>query len=269
MTAISASLVKELRDQTGAGMMDAKRALEETRGDLEAARTLLRERGMAAAAKRAGRETAQGQVLTAIAGHRGAIVAVGCETEPVANNDEFLAFVERVLEAVEERGPEGAAELDEERTALIGRLGENIVVVGAARLDAAEGETLAEYVHPSATNKIGVLVQVRGDNPTAARRLAMQIASGAPEYVRREDVPEDVVAAERRIYLNSEQVQSKPEAAREKIVDGMLNKRFFGAYPGGVLLEQPWIHESAKTVAQAVADEGLEVVAFQRLSVGG
>ena len=102
MTAISAALVKELRDQTGAGMMDAKRALEESGGDLEAARRLLRERGMAKAAKRAGRETSEGVVLTTISGHVGALAAVGCETEPVARTDQFLGFAERLLEAVEE-----------------------------------------------------------------------------------------------------------------------------------------------------------------------
>jgi elongation factor Ts len=261
--------VKELRDQTGAGMMDAKRALEETQGDLDAARTLLRERGMAAAAKRAGRSTSQGQVLTAVSGHVGTLVAVGCETEPVSNNDEFIAFAERVLEAVAADGPDAVSRLDDERQTLVGKLGENVVVVGAARFEAGEGESIGEYVHPSPTNKIGVLVRLKGEDAVLARQLAMQIASGAPEYLRREDVPEDVIAAERQIYLNSEPVQSKPEQAREKIVVGMLDKRFFGAYPGGVLLEQAWIHDSSKKVGQAVAEAGLEVVAFERFALAG
>jgi elongation factor Ts len=265
-TEIPAALVKELRDLTGAGMMDAKRALQETGGDMEAARTLLRERGMAAAGKRAGRETTEGIVLVRIEGHAGAIVAIGCETEPVSRNEEFGAFAERVLEAVEEGGPDAVETLEQERTELAGRLQENIVIRGAARFDAGEGEALGEYVHPPA-NKIGVLVKVGGDNPAAIRRLAMHVASAAPQWVKREDVPQDRVDEERDLFLRSDEVQSKPEQAREKIVEGMLNKRFFAAYPGGVLLEQEWIHESGKKVAQALQDEGLEAIEFVRYAL--
>ncbi len=193
MTTISASLVKELRDQTGAGMMDVKRALVETDGDLEAARVLLRERGMATAAKRADRTTSEGEVLVTVSGSTGAMVAVGCETEPVSKNTEFLAFAEQALEAVEAGGESAVDALDQERQELVGKLGENIVVVGAARLEAGDGESLGEYVHPPA-NKIGVLVHVRGDNPPAARRLAMHISFSNPRYATRKDVPEADVA---------------------------------------------------------------------------
>jgi elongation factor Ts len=264
MTTVPASLVKELRDMTGAGMMDAKRALQETDGDLDAARTLLRERGMAAAGKRAGRETTEGVVLVTISGHVGAIAAVGCETEPVSKNSDFLDFAEKVLEAVE--AGESAEALEEERLELAGKLQENIEIRGATRYEAREGESLAEYVHPPA-NKIGVLVRLRGENPPAARRLAMHIASAAPRWATREDVPEQEVAAERELYLRSDEVQSKPEQARGKIVEGMLGKRFFAAYPGGVLADQPWIHEPAKTVAQALSEEGLEVIEFARYAL--
>jgi len=135
---ISASLVKELRDRTGAGMMAAKRALEETGGDVEAAQRLLREQGMAAAGKRAGRATTEGEVLATISGTVGALVAVGCETEPVSKNEKFLAFAEAVLEAVEADGREAVAGLEEQRLELIGQLGENIEVAGATRMEAAE-----------------------------------------------------------------------------------------------------------------------------------
>src|SRR3954451_15613349 len=133
MAEISAGQVKELRERTGAGMMDCKRALVETSGDLDAAQKLLREKGMAQAAKRAGRETNEGVVLARVDGNAGAIVAVGCETEPVSKNDEFRAFADAVLDAVEAGGPEAAAELEEQRVDLAGKLGENIVVGGAAR----------------------------------------------------------------------------------------------------------------------------------------
>jgi elongation factor Ts len=265
MSAISASLVKELRDQTGAGMMDAKRALAETDGDLEAARKLLRERGMAAAGKRAGRETSEGEVLVTISGTVGAMVAVGCETEPVSKNAEFLAYAERVLEAVEENG-EGAVEsLESERAELVGRIGENIVVRDAVRMEAGQGETLGEYIHPPA-NKIGVLVRVRGENPAAARRLAMHISFAAPRYLTRDQVPEADVAAEREIYERQPEVQSKPENVRAKIVEGMLQKRFFAE---SVLAEQVWIHDTNLTVARALADAGLEVVDFRRFALAG
>ena len=263
---ISASQVKELRDMTGAGMMDAKRALQETDGDMQAAVELLRKKGMASAAKRADRATTEGIVLATVSGRVGTIVAVGCETEPVSKNEEFLAFAEKVLETVEGGGD--AASLDQERTELSAKLGENIVVAGGTRMEAAEGESLAEYVHKPAS-KIGVLVRVQGDDPVAARQLGMQIASGAPEFLRREDVPADAVEKEREILLGSDEVQSKPEQARDKIVEGMLNKRFYGAYPGGVLLEQPWIHDSGKTVAKAMEEAGLQVVAFERLALAG
>ena len=265
---ISASLVKELRDQTGAGMMDCKRALQETDGDLEAARTLLREKGMARAGKRAGRETKEGLVGYRIADGRGTMVAVGCETEPVSKNEEFQAFAIKALEAVEEHGPDASAELEEERTELVARLGENIVVAGAERYEASNGQVIEGYVHPPA-NKIGVLVLLDGGTPELARQLAMHISFASPEWAARDDVPADAVQAEREIYLNSDEVQSKPEQAREKIVDGMLNKRFFAASPGGVLADQAWIHDSSKTVEQAMKDAGASVAAFRRLSVSG
>jgi elongation factor Ts len=264
---ISASQVKELRDQTGAGMMDAKNALVETGGDMDAAKRLLREKGMAQAAKRADRATSQGVILTSVSGNVGAVVAVGCETEPVSNNDEFVRFAEKALETVEASGPDALASLDAERVELVAKVGENITLRGA-RFEAGDGELLAEYLHPVSSNKIGVLVKLRGGDAVLARQLAMHISWSAPSWVRREDVPADAVASEREIYLNSDEVKSKPEQAREKIVDGMLGKRFFAAAPGGVLLDQPWIHDNAKTVAQALGESRAEVVAFERHALG-
>ena len=267
MAEISASLVKELRDQTGAPMMDCKRALQDTNGDIEAAKRLLRERGMASAEKRAGRATSEGKVGYRIAdeGKRGTIVALGCETEPVSNNDEFLAYAKKVLEAVEADGPGAEARLDDERKELSGKLGENIVVVGSARFEAVDGARIEGYAHPPA-HKLGVLVQLRGGSLELARKVAMHIAASAPSWVTREDVPEEMVSTERDIFASSDEVQSKPEQARERIVEGMLNKRFFA---DRVLADQPWIHDSAKTVGQALADEGAEVLEFERLALTG
>ena len=264
---ISASLVKELRDATGAGMMDCKRALEETGGDLEAARTLLRERGMASAGKRAGRETTEGLVGFIVEGRVGSIVGVGCETEPVSKNDEFRGFAERLLRAVHADGPI-VESFEDERIELVAKLGENIVIVGAERFDAPDGNVVAGYKHPPA-NKIGVLVEVVNGTPELARQVAMHIAFAAPEWRTREQVPAEVVAKEREVFTNSDEVQSKPEAAREKIVDGMLAKRFYAAAPGGVLADQAWIHDASKTVAQALGEAGASVVRFTRVSVSG
>ena len=260
---ISASLVKELRDRTGAGMMAAKRALEETGGEVEAAQRLLREQGMAAAGKRAGRATTEGEVLATISGTVGALVAVGCETEPVSKNEKFLAFAEAVLEAVEADGREAVAGLEEQRLELIGQLGENIEVAGAARMEAAEGELLAEYVHPPG-NKIGVLVRVKGNDPAAARRLAMHVSFAAPRFRSVDEVPEEELANERAIYENQADVQSKPEEVRAKIVEGRLRKEFLS---GVALSEQSWIHDPSLTAGKALEEAGLEVVEFVRYAL--
>jgi elongation factor Ts len=266
VTEISAALVKELRDDTGAPMMDCKRALVETNGDIEAAKRLLREKGMASAARRSDRAVTEGLVGYRLGadGKRGTIVAVGCETEPVSKNDEFQAFAKKVLEAVEAEGVDGAQALDQERLELSGKLGENIVVTGAARFEAVNGARIDGYAHPPA-NKLGVLVQLRGGSDELGRRLAMHIAASSPDWIGREDVPEDVVSSERDIFASSDEVQSKPEQAREKIVEGMLNKRFFASR---VLADQPWIHDTGKTVGQALKDEGAEVLEFERLQLG-
>jgi len=263
---ISAGLVKELRELTGAGMMDCKRALQETGGDLDAARTLLREKGMAQAGKRADRATTEGLVGTVVENGKGTIVGLGCETEPVSKNDEFRAFADRVLRAVHADGVVAVESFDEERLALMGKLGENIVVVGADRY--ADGGTMAAYVHPPA-NKIGVLVALDGGDETLARQVAMHISFAAPEWATRDDVSPEVIAAERQVYLNSDEVLSKPEAAREKIVDGMLGKRFFAASPGGVLVDQAWIHDQSTSVGAALEAAGATLKRFKRVSVAG
>jgi elongation factor Ts len=267
VTAISATLVKELREMTGAGIMDAKRALQDTGGDVDAAKKLLREKGMASADKRAGKVTTEGKVGYRIQedGSRGTIVGVGCETEPVSNNGDFLAFAKKVLELVDEEGVGAETKLEDERKELTAKLGENIQIVQPARFERIDTGTIAGYAHPPA-NKLGVLVQLRGGSPELARNVAMHISWSAPEYIGREDVPADLVTAEHEIYMASDEVRSKPEQAREKIVEGMINKRFFAVR---VLLEQPWIHDTSLTVAKALEGEGAQVAEFERISLSG
>jgi elongation factor Ts len=262
-TEIPAGLVKQLREETGAGMMDCKRALEETGGDVQAAVQLLREKGMASAQKRSGRGTKEGQVLTDVnPRERGTIVAVGCETEPVSKNEDFLAFAQRALELVRAEGPDAVADLEEERVELVSRIGENVAIVGAARFDAGEGEVVAAYVHPPA-EKIGVLVRARATEELA-RMVAMHIAASRPRHLAREDVPEEEIRREREIYEKLPEVGAKPEHIRPQIVDGMIQKRFFAE---SVLLDQPWIHEPSLTVGKALAEQGAHVVEFVRLDV--
>src|SRR3954452_1173040 len=265
MADIPAKLVMQLRSETGAPMMDCKRALQETDGDFDEAKRWLRERGMAQAAKRADRATSEGLVGYRVNGKKGTIVAVGCETEPVSKNDEFQAFAKKVLDAVDENGVGSESQLDEERQGLSGKLGENIAVVDAAQFKAGDDEFVTGYAHPPA-NKLGVLVLLRGGDEDLGRKLAMHIAALSPQWVSRDVVPAEIVEEERSTFAASDEVQSKPEQAREKIVEGMLNKRFYGA---NVLLDQEWVHDSSKTVAQALKEAGAEVVDFARLTVAG
>lgn len=263
MTEISAKLVKELRDMTGAGMMECKRALVETSGDVEEAQRLLRERGMASAGKRAGRETTEGKVLAEVEDHRGAMVAVGCETEPVSKNEDFVHYARRVLEVVSEQGPDAVAELEDERLALVARIGENIAVRGAARMESVNGEVLEAYVHRPA-EKIGVLIRLAGGDRALARMLAQHISFANPQYASRDEVPEDAIAGERAIYEKLPDVVSKPEQVRPKIVEGMLGKRFFAEV---VLADQPWIHETSLTVGKALEERGAEIREFVRFAL--
>jgi elongation factor Ts len=219
---------------------------------------------MASAAKRAGRETTEGIVMTESDDARGTIVAVGCETEPVSKNDDFRKFAVDVLREVHDRGESAVEVLEEQRTDLSARLGENIQILGARRLTATHASTFVSYVHPPA-HKVGVLLEVRGGDPGMARQLAMHISFARPTYRSRDEVPADLVAAEREILEKQGDVANKPAEVREKIVEGMLNKRF---YAEAVLGEQPWIHDTALTVSKALADGGLELVDYVWFSVG-
>jgi elongation factor Ts len=260
---VTADMVRELREATGAGMMDCKRALEETGGDLDAAKTHLREKGLASVAKRSGRETTEGKVSIELGESHAAMVAVGCETEPVSNNEEFWVYVQRVLDAVEKHGERAWEELEDERMELAAKLGENIVVRGTVRFDGAEDEILAGYVHPP-VQKIGVLIHGRG-NPDAAYKLAQHIAFADPLYKTRDDVPAAEIEAERDILSKQPDLDGKPEEVKAKIVEGRIQKWLSES----VLAEQDWIHDtSGKTkVGQALQEAGFEVIEFRRFAL--
>jgi elongation factor Ts len=263
-TQITAAQVKQLRDATGAGMMDTKRALQEADGDFDEAVKILRERGMAQAAKRADRSTSEGKVGVMVRENVGAIAAVGCETEPVSNNEDFLRYAENVLKTVFEGGE--ASSLEDERVEASAKLGENIQVAGAKRMEAGDGEALSHYVH-SPANKVGALVQTTGGKPEEARSLALHLTFARPTFRTRDEVPQELVDAEREILSNSEEVLSKPENVREKIVEGQLNKKF---YAESVLTDQTWYRadEFTGTVAQYLKDRGIELIDYAWYAVG-
>jgi elongation factor Ts len=191
----------------------------------------------------------------------GAIVAVGCETEPVSKNEDFRDFAESVLDAAFEGGDPG--DLEEQRVDVAARLGENVQVVGSRRLESSDGEYFDVYLH-TPQNRIGALVLARGGTQELAHQLALHIASARPTYTTREEIPAELVDAEREILLKSDEVESKPAEVREKIVEGMLNKKFYGE---SVLLEQAWIHDGSLTVGKALAQGGLELVDYAWFSV--
>jgi elongation factor Ts len=221
---------------------------------------------MAQAAKRAGRETTEGLVGYRLENGTGTMVAVGSRPSPSRRTTSSRTSRRRCS-----RPSSPTALTPSRRSRTTGSTsprssGENIVVVGAERYEADSGEIVGAYTHPPA-NKIGVLVKLAGGSDELARLLAMHISFAAPEWTTKDDVPAEAIEAEKQVYLNSDELEGKPEQAKEKIVEGMLAKRFFAAQPGGVLNEQPWIHDSAKTVGQALADAGAHVVAFKRFSV--
>jgi elongation factor Ts len=213
---------------------------------------------MASAARRADRATSEGKVGVMVRDAVGAIAAIGCETEPVSNNEDFLAYAEKVLRAVFDGGD--ASSLEDERVELAARLGENIQVVGTKRMEAAGDEVVSQYVHGPA-NKVGAMVRTKGGDPAAARSLALHLTFARPTYGSRDEVPAELVDAEREILSNSEEVLSKPENVREKIVEGQLNKKFFGE---SVLLEQTWYRadESTGTVGQYLKERGIELLDY-------
>ncbi len=262
---VPAALVKELRERTGAGLMECKRALQQTNGDLDAAQKLLREKGIASAAKRAERATPEGLVGYMVDGTVAAMVAVGCETEPVAKNAEFRAFADGVLRAVLAAGPAAVDGLEDERKEVGAKLGENVVVRGAVRFEGADGDTMTGYVHPPA-NKLGVLLHTRG-NPELARQLAMQIAWAAPRYLERDDVPAAEVDAEREILGRQPDVEGKPEHVRDRIVEGRLEKWYAASDGASVLADQEWIHEPGRRVGDVLREARLEVVDFRRFAL--
>lgn len=290
---VTAAQVKELRELTGAGMMDAKKALVESDGDLEKAKEYLRQKGLSTAEKKSGRTAADGQVAARVSDDRklGVLVEVNCETDFVARGDQFQSFVSEVTEQITEGNPRDVDDLltQESRhapgktvqdylTDKIATIKENIRIRRFVRYERSAPGAVNAYIHTG--GKIGVLVEFETGNDATAgneafqqlmKDVAMQIASFSAEFVTRDDIPKDVIEQERRIEMGKEDLANKPEEIRAKIVEGRVNK-LLGQR---VLVEQEFVKDPSKTVGRlmeeqgnALGDAGVKVVRFSRYALG-
>ncbi|WP_119718595.1 translation elongation factor Ts [Cognatilysobacter tabacisoli] len=272
MAEITASLVKELRERTGAGMMECKKALTENNGDIDAAAEWLRKSGLAKADKKAGRVAAEGRIVAASEGGKAVLVEINSETDFVAKDDNFVAFTNAVAQAALASGAADAEALksaklptgetvEEARAAVIAKVGENVQVRRLARIDSANN--VAAYIHGG---RIGVLVEVAGGDADLARGIAMHIAAMNPPYNKAADVPAEFVAKEKEIELAkmSDKDKSKPAEILEKIMAGKVAKIVNEV----TLYGQPYVLNTDQSVEQALKAAGADVVGFQRLAVG-
>jgi len=266
-------MVKELRERTGAGMMECKKALTETAGDLDQAIELMRKQGLAKADKKAGRVAAEGRVIVQrdAAGSAAIAIEVNCETDFVSGGDEFQSFAAQVAAAALAGAPvdvdallalplEGGQQIDERRRELVAKIGENIAVRRFERL-ARQGDVFGLYSHGS---RIGVVVDLKGGDEALARDVAMHIAASRPICISADEVPAELVAKEREIFEAQARESGKPEDIIQKMVDGRIRK-----YLNEVaLVGQPFVKDADITVGQRLRQAGAEVMRFVRLEVG-
>ncbi len=272
---ITAAMVKELRERTGAGMMECKKALVEADGDMDAAIEAMRKSGMAKADKKAGRVAAEGIITIAVAddASAGAMVEVNSETDFVANNDEFRAFADRIARRVLEDAPADLEALsaltvgdgDERDVAtavreLVAKIGEKIEVRRFVRREAAEGR-IATYLHGK---RIGVLVEYTGSDEQVGRDVAMHVAASQPVAIREDDVPAEELEKERAILVEQAKESGKPDEIVQKMVDGRMRKHL-----GEItLLGQPFVKDPDQTVGKMLEGAGADVLFFARFEVG-
>ena len=258
--AVTAALVKELRERTGAGMMDCKKALTETNGDIELAIENMRKSGAAKAAKKAGNIAAEGTILIKEGNGFAALLEVNCQTDFVAKDANFLGFANQVLDAAAESKADIdalKAQFEETRVALVAKIGENINV---RRVEYIDGDKLSSYRHG---DRIGVVVVGEADDETL-KQVAMHVAASKPEFVNPEDVPADVVEKEKAVQIDIAMNEGKPAEIAEKMVIGRM-KKFTGEIS---LTGQAFIMEPKKSVGEILKEKGATVTNFIRLEVG-
>ena len=274
MANYTAADIKALRERTGAGMLDVKKALDEADGDAQKAQEIIRVKGLKGVTKREGRSASNGLAAAKVENGVGTLVEVNCETDFVAKGDKFIALAEQVLDqavAVEaadadallksNMGGKTVAEVLDEANATIG---EKIEVRRVARL---EGENVTAYLHktsPDLPAQIGVLVALKGGDEATARDIAMHIAAFSPSVLTRDEIDAEVVENERRVAEATAKEEGKPEAALPKIIEGRVN----GYFKENVLLEQPFAKDAKKTVKKVADEAGAEVSGFARFKVG-
>jgi elongation factor Ts len=255
--------VAELRRITGAGMLDCRNALEEAGGDIEKAAQILREKGMAGAAKRTDREASEGAVAVARSGDAAAVVELRCETDFVAKAEEFVALADELAALVAAKGEDATAELDDEIDRLRATLKENISVGRVRRLLAAPGQILDTYLHRQAGRGVNAVAVVLEDgSDELAHDIAVHIAFTKPTYLSRDEVPEAEVAAERATLETISRNEGKPDAALGKIVEGRLT----GWFKERVLLDQAYVRDEKQTVTALLGSA--RIVAFAQVVVG-
>lgn len=269
---ITAALVKELRERSGAGMMECKKALSAHAGDIDAAMEHLRKTGLAKADKKADRVAAEGRIVAATAGNTAVLVEINSETDFVAKDENFVGFTDAVAAVALSSGAADAEALkavkladgntvEEARAALIAKVGENVQVRRLARI--AQGQNVGSYVHGG---RIGVLVELKGGSPELVKGIAMHVAAMNPKYLTPADAPADFVAKEKEIALAqmSDKDKSKPAEIQEKMISGKLNKILSEISLTG----QAYVLDNDVSVEQALAKEGAQVLSFERLVVG-
>ena len=269
--AVTAAMVKELRDRTGAGMMECKRALEETNGDIDAAVDHLRKSGLTHANQKASRVAAEGMIALSLSpnGKQAVMVEVNCETDFVAKNENFNSFAEAVAANALSEDPAdveallstriGEATVEQARQILVNKIGENIQIRRFVHI--FTDVTIGSYVHGG---KIGVLVNLRGGDETLARDLAMHIAALNPKFIADEDVPADTIAREKDILVAQAESSGKPAEIIEKMVSGRLRKHLAGI----TLLGQTFVKDPDLTVGKLMSQNNASVNRFERLVVG-
>lgn len=258
--AITAAMVKELREMTSAAMMDCKKALDETGGDMEAAKDLLRKKGAAKADKKASRETKEGAIAIATGGSKAALVKIACETDFVAINADFQSFISQIAEKALDGVDNFEEKTKEDFTAAIAKLSENIALMEAQSWEAASGNVIGTYLHGN--GNIGVLVEITGGEGAEdkARELAMHIAANQVEAISEADLDPAVVDKERQFQIEQAKESGKPQEIAEKMVEGRMNK-----FKKEIcLMDQPFVKEPDQSVKKWLG--GLEVVRFYKSS---
>jgi len=266
MPEFTAKDVQALRQATGAGMMDAKKALQENDGDMEAAGQWLREKGLAKVAKLDDRENSQGSVAAVVDGNVGAIVELKSETDFSAKADDFTSLVQEMADLVVAKGTDAVSELSTELDDLKIAKKENIEIGAVVRFEAADGNVLESYLHLQDGRGVNaVLIELDGGTKDLAHDIAVHVAFAKPPYLTRDEVPADAVEKERQALLDITKAEGKPEQAWPKIVEGRLN----AWYKETVLLEQGFVRDDKKTIQQLLDDAGAKLVRFAQVYIGG